>query len=564
MATIQDSQPTLQIEGNGGDGLIKASPDPEADGSCNTGSVLKRIFCPTHGMMGGANQQLASETQTILHSRILAVSLIFLACLILFSVRGFLVEGFFTLEQVVVGILFASSALYLKYVRQPSIVKLRMMELFVFGTMLVHLLVINSTNILSLSVQATLTHLPSGIYRAAISFFALIVVYGMFIPNNWRRAAVVIAGIAVTPALFATVLWVGYPKLRVALSPVLSTQDVSFTALFILGGSVISVIGAHLVDTMRTNTARMRETGMYQLKEKIGSGGMGEVWKAEHRLLARPAAIKMIRSDVLAANGNGQADSLVRRFHREARITASLRSPHTVELYDFGNTLAGTFYYVMEYLQGFDLETLVEKFGPLPPERATYIIKQAADSLSEAHRKGLIHRDIKPSNIHIGKMGTYDDFAKVLDFGLVKAIPQLDTDEMKLTAEGTTTGTPAFMAPEVALGKSEIDARSDIYALGCVLYWLVTGMLVFEGETPMEIVVNHVKNAPIPPSQRSEFEIPECLDQTILACLSKDPDARPQSMTELGEMLDACRLARGWTGEKAESWWQAHAPERLV
>jgi serine/threonine-protein kinase len=301
--------------------------------------------------------------------------------------------------------------------------------------------------------------------------------------------------------------------------------------------------------------------GMYKLKEKIGSGGMGEVWKAEHRLLVRPAAIKMIRSDVLAADGNGQVDSLVQRFRREAQITASLRSPHTVELYDFGNTLAGTFYYVMEYLQGFDLETLVERFGPLPPERATYLLKQAADSLEEAHSKGLIHRDIKPSNIHVGQMGTYDDFVKVLDFGLVKAIPQLGTDEMKLTAEGTTTGTPAFMAPEVALGKTEIDARSDIYALGCVGYWLLTGMLVFDGETPMEIVVNHVKSPPVPPSQRSEFEIPACLDETIMACLSKDPAERPQKMSEFAGMLDACQLADGWTPKNAADWWNSHAPD---
>jgi serine/threonine-protein kinase len=473
------------------------------------------------------------------------------------------VEEYFSYGQIIAAVFFASSVLYLKYGRQPSLLKLRSIELFVFGTMLVHLIVFNLNFILSLSVQMTLNYLPSGIYRAAIGFFALIVVYGMFIPNRWRRAAVVIGSIAVTPAIVALLLWAGYPKVRVALAPALSPQDVSFTALFIFAGSIIAVIGSHLVDTMRTNAARTREMGMYQLKERIGSGGMGEVWKAEHRLLARPAAIKMIRADVLAADGNGQEDFLIQRFEREAQITASLRSPHTVELYDFGNTLAGTFYYVMEYLQGFDLDNLVERFGPLPPERATYLLKQAADSLSEAHSKGLIHRDIKPSNLHVGQMGTYDDFVKVLDFGLVKAIPQLGTDEMKLTAEGTTTGTPAFMAPEVALGKTEIDARSDIYALGCVGYWLLTGMLVFEGETPMEIVVNHVKSFPVPPSQRSEFEIPACLDETIMACLSKDPAERPQKMSELAEMLDACQLAERWTQAKAKAWWNSHAPDSL-
>lgn len=563
MTTKRDIDSGLLVADHGGIDLTPTAPNPEAESDCSTGSVLKRIFCPHQGIMGGADQQLASETQTILRIRLLAVSSIFLVCVILFSAQAFLVEGFFSFEQIAVAGFFAAGALYLKYAQQPSLMRLRTIELLVFGTMLVHLLIINLNLILSLSVQAALSYLPSGIYRAAIGFFALIVVYGMFIPNRWRRAAVVIGTIAVTPAIVALVLWAAYPKMRVAFAPVLSPQDVSFTALFILGGSAIAIVGSHLVDTMRTNAAQMREMGMYKLKEKIGSGGMGEVWKAEHRLLARPAAIKMIRSDVLAADGNGHVDFLIQRFQREAQITASLRSPHTVELYDFGNTLAGTFYYVMEYLQGFDLDTLVEKFGPLPPERATFLLKQATDSLHEAHSKGLIHRDIKPSNIHVGQMGTYDDFVKVLDFGLVKAIPQLGTDEMKLTAEGTTTGTPAFMAPEVALGKTEIDARSDIYALGCVGYWLLTGMLVFEGETPMEIVVNHVKSPPVRPSGRSEFDIPVCLDETIMACLAKDPAERPQSMSQLAEMLTACHLAEGWTPKNAEAWWSSHAPDSL-
>jgi serine/threonine-protein kinase len=288
---------------------------------------------------------------------------------------------------------------------------------------------------------------------------------------------------------------------------------------------------------------------------------MGEVWKAEHELLARPAAIKLIRPEMLSSNDGNGVKSIVPRFKKEAQITANLRSPHTVELYDFGITNNGVFYYVMEFLDGLDLESLVERFGPLPPQRVIYLMLQIAESLAEAHYNGLVHRDIKPSNLYISRMGIRADFLKVLDFGLVKSVDSLASGETKLTAEGTTTGTPAFMAPELALGKGGVDARSDIYALGCVAYWLLTGDLVFDGETAMEIVVNHVKTEPVPPSKRTELPIPEGLERTIMACLAKDPDDRPQSVVELSKMLDECKLEVPWSQTQALSWWDSHFPQ---
>jgi serine/threonine-protein kinase len=253
-------------------------------------------------------------------------------------------------------------------------------------------------------------------------------------------------------------------------------------------------------------------------------------------------------------------ENLKARFKREAQITASLRSPHTIELYDFGVTQTGSFYYVMEYLKGLDLDHLVSRFGPLPPGRVIHLMKQAADSLAEAHKKGLIHRDIKPSNLFITRLGLEPDFLKVLDFGLVKRDSTMLDDESKLTNEGITTGTPAYMAPELALGKSEVDSRSDIYALGCVGYWLLTGLLVFEGTTPMEMVVEHVKTPPVPPSERTEVEIPPQLDDLIMACLNKDPDSRPQSMFEVVKLLEECKCPQPWTRDRADSWWSTHLP----
>ena len=256
----------------------------------------------------------------------------------------------------------------------------------------------------------------------------------------------------------------------------------------------------------------------------------------------------------------GKARHLVRRFEREAQATASLRSPHRVELYDFGVTNDGVFYYVMEYLDGLDLDTLVKTHGPIPPDRASYLLRQVCRSLGDAHRNGLIHRDVKPGNIYVCRMGLDYDFIKVLDFGLVKREKAGNELTRDLTLEGVTTGTPAYMAPEMVLGKEQVDARTDLYALGAVAYWLLTGQLVFEQDTAMAKVVDHVKAEPLPPSQRTELEIPEELDRIVLKCLEKDPDKRFQSAMELEAELAAYSGPNGWNAKSAEKWWQFHRP----
>jgi len=256
--------------------------------------------------------------------------------------------------------------------------------------------------------------------------------------------------------------------------------------------------------------------------------------------------------------------TLQRRFEREVQATAALRSPHTVAVYDFGSTNDGSFYYVMELLDGLDMETLVQRFGPQPPDRVIQFLLQACDSLAEAHLNGLIHRDIKPKNLFVCRLGLSYDFVKVLDFGLVKskAMPEMSRDQ--LTIEGTTTGTPAYMAPEIALGKSNVDGRADIYSLGCVAYWLLTGQLVFEGSAPLSVLLSHIQETPVPPSQRSELEIPAELERIVLACLEKDPDRRPQSATELMALLAADPLSKLWTPQRAESWWRTYEPSLVI
>ena len=300
---------------------------------------------------------------------------------------------------------------------------------------------------------------------------------------------------------------------------------------------------------------RARDIGSYELVRQLGSGGMGDVWVAQHRMLARPAALKLIRPELLGADAPGRALA-VARFEREARATAALGSTHTVGVYDFGVTEDGSFFYVMELLNGISLDTLVRRHGPVAPARAVHLLRQVCHSLGEAHAAGMIHRDVKPANIFTCRVGPDVDFVKVLDFGLVK---QIDRPEPGVvTAEGLATGTPAFMAPEVALGQPT-DHRADIYAVGCVAYWLLTGEQVFNGPTPMATLLMHVQSDPEPPSQRSELRVPHALDRLVLSCLAKDPADRPVSAQELDRLL-AESVAADWDAEDARAWWALNHP----
>jgi hypothetical protein len=319
----------------------------------------------------------------------------------------------------------------------------------------------------------------------------------------------------------------------------------------------VAIVISHVVTRLGREVAKEREMGSYRLGELLGQGGMGGVYKATHRMLARPAAIKLIHPQVLAARDRKSAGLAVARFRREAEAAAQLRSPHTVELYDFGETEDGTLYFVMELLEGMDLETLVRKEGPLPQKRVIHILRQVCESLEEAHASGLVHRDIKPANIHVGRVGLRHDFVKVLDFGLVKSVLPSGEDSMA-TAAGLTPGTPAYMAPELALGE-RCDGRADLYALGCVAYFLLTGQLVFEAANGMQMISKHIQQPPVPPSQRSELEIAPELDRVVLACLAKRPDDRPASAAELDRMLADIEV-EPWSEEEATRWWKTHQP----
>jgi len=298
------------------------------------------------------------------------------------------------------------------------------------------------------------------------------------------------------------------------------------------------------------------DLGGYHLEGRIGEGGMGEVWQATHKLLARSAAVKIIRPDVVDQE-NRAADTAAARFKREANVIAKLQSPHTVYLYDFGISNDGRFYYVMELLKGTSLQALVGESGPLTPGRAVSVLSQMCQSLHEAHEHALVHRDLKPSNVMVCEVAFTFDVVKVLDFGLAKTVG--DTAMTMLTMAGTTTGTPGYMAPEIALSEESIDRRADIYALGCVAYFLLTGMTLFEEENATRMALLHVKQVPDPPSMRTSVPIPPELERLIMECLEKKPADRPATMAVVAERLAASGV-EPWTQADARAWWEAHRP----
>jgi serine/threonine-protein kinase len=378
-----------------------------------------------------------------------------------------------------------------------------------------------------------------------------IVVYPLVVPSVPRKALIA-SLIAASPGPAAVVLAATFGGAVIDRPAAIAIYYVMTTYTCAVSAYAVS----RMVYGLRLRLKRAREIGSYELIDKLGEGGMGEVWRARHRLLARPAAIKLIRRELLGSSHRTREAALW-RFEREARDTAALRSIHTIDVYDFGITKDGDFYYVMELLDGISLERFVERFGPMEPARVAFVLRQVCHSLDEAHARGLVHRDIKPANIFLCRLGPDDDFVKVLDFGLVKHV-QAAPGTM-LTGEGETAGTPAYMAPEIALA-GVVDGRADIYALGCVAYYLLTGKPVFSHPVALATVLAHVQEDPVPPSVRSEFEIPPALEALTLQCLAKDPAARPPSASDLGDRLAEAVPSSVWTSEAARRWWELHDP----
>jgi eukaryotic-like serine/threonine-protein kinase len=305
----------------------------------------------------------------------------------------------------------------------------------------------------------------------------------------------------------------------------------------------------------RSASGERRQAGSYDLVQRIAAGGMGEIWLARHAMLNRPAAVKVIQREMLARASFWRSRSLLQDFEHEARCTAALHSPHTVQLYDFGRTPEGDLFYAMELLGGMNLEELVRRFGPLPAGRVICLLRQVCRSLAEAHAVGMVHRDIKPANLQVTLRGGEVDFVKVLDFGLV-----VQSVEGTASRVGPARGTPAYIAPESIQHGTAVDARADLYSLGCVAYELLTGHLVFEGLGDREMVEAHLHQAPLSPTQRWRVPIPGELERLVMTLLEKDPSRRPGSAAEVEAWLARIASEHPWTRAQASEWWSTALP----
>jgi serine/threonine-protein kinase len=372
------------------------------------------------------------------------------------------------------------------------------------------------------------------------------VVHGIFIPHHWHETARVVLTMALAPALVLVLFEARHPELAPQVAELMSWRYVSTNILIVLVGAVLATYASLVLHSLRKEVHEAKRYGQYQLVSKLGSGGMGDVFLAEHVLMKRPCALKLIRSEA------STDPTALARFEREVKTTASLTHPHTIEIYDYGHTDDGTFYYVMEYLPGLSLDQLLAEYGPLPPGRAIYLLRQACSALAEAHAAGLIHRDLKPGNLYVSERGGLCDFVKVLDFGLVKQVHE--PGAARLTADHVVSGTPWYMAPEQALGNQDLDARSDLYALGAIAYHMLSGQPPFPDENPVAVMIAHA-HTEVPSISLHRSGIPDDLQQVVLRCLRKSPTDRYADAKELEQALAACSAAGEWDARKAALWW---------
>lgn len=414
----------------------------------------------------------------------------------------------------------------------------------------------------TMALVLDLTASPDMVVRTAVTFMLL--VYAVYVPSTARHTLVV-AALMTLPLLGCIFLafrsW--DPALHdppAAIWPKGEPGDMAIPATIastFLWAIAVAMAASFskMIHGLRKAVRDIRRLGQYTLEKKLGEGGMGVVYRASHAMLRRPTAVKLLLPD------RSSKDALT-RFEREVQRTAMLTHPNTVTVFDYGRTTDGVFYYAMELLEGASLDEVVELDGPQPEERVIHLLDQAAASLAEAHDAGLIHRDIKPGNILVVDRGGISDLVKVLDFGLVKVVGFSSNGEAppepSLTVENTITGTPLYIAPEAITDPETVDARADLYALGAVGYWLLTGMHVFGGRSVVEVLGHHLHTDPVPPSARIGAPVGSDLEAVLLACLAKRPEDRPSSAHALRERLRACAAAGRWTNDRAAEWWAAH------
>ena len=526
-------------------------------------------------LVEGSTPHLTTVTRDVLRHRLVIASTIFFVAFFAFLIRSFFlgiefeqfkgaaeVGTFLQKEARIIhwthiGVTASMGllALLVYRMRNPETITLVIAEWLVFGLPAIFFSILTHFKLIISANDPEGAHLPI----IVAPWLLLMFIYALFIPNTWQRAARFLIPVTSLPIGIIFLQRFTCNGFQTCLLRELYANYITEQALILNIGMLSGVIGVHTINNLRKEAFEAKQLGQYRLKDKIGSGGMGEVYLAEHKMMKRPCAIKVIRPE------KAGDPRILARFEREVRSTAKLSHWNSIDIFDYGQSDDGAFYYVMEYLPGHNTGELVDLEGPLPPARVVYLMDQVCRALSEAHGIGLVHRDIKPANIFCAYRGGEFDVAKLLDFGLAKPSQGSLSEEegdAALTQEGAITGSPLFMSPEQATGEQEADARSDIYSLGCVLYYLLTGVPPFDYKQSVKVIIAHASEEPLPPRSHRE-DLPVDLEEVILRCLEKDPDHRYQTVEELRDALMQVALDDQWNSESAADWWNCKAcPKR--
>ncbi len=533
-------------------------PDVSRHGQAQPGDGTD-CFSPKAAITSARSQRTEEETRSVMQSRLRELPLlyvpIFATIVVLRPVVLDLLPMAILVPFGIVAATFAGIAILLS-ARKFSLAWLWRIELFMTVSLAGLIVVYEGRAIIGPFLQVDRIRAEKIMKNVILLVSLLMLVDAIYVPKGWRRAAIVSTSLAVLPMAILAGAYLLHPELlRWVVEP---REDgnkplavFGADTVFLLTLAAISSFAAHTISRLRSQVAEARRFGQYRLREPIGAGGMGEVFLAEHELLKRPCAVKLIRPEVVLRAGT------IDRFEREVRINATLSHPNTVEIFDYGRTEDGTYYYVMEYLPGMSLGELVERYGPLPPGRAVYLLRQVALALQEAHEAGLIHRDIKPSNIFAARRGGMDDVAKILDFGLVR--PAATASSARTSDEGQILGTPLYMSPEQASNSRPLDARSDIYSLGAVAYYLLTGRPPFDVPNAIEAIIAHARD-PVVPVSKIRDDAPADLDAVVLRCLAKDPEERFPDAESVEIALGRCTCASSWDKALARRWWNDSRP----
>lgn len=501
-------------------------------------------------LVPGAPPTVTGENNTLLRRRLAGAALILAVMYTLLFAYNFFKFGIY-FQQVwhliaARSLIAAGIAAILMSPLQLSGRWIRALEVALFGGLMILVVIaqykVNHVIMLEGDLPGMVSFMKNGVIQAVI----IIMIFGSLIPNRPPVLAWGVLLMALAP-LLGTALLTERADVAAIVSEFDSIHQSTTDAVFLLGAAGIAFYSGIVLNGMRAALREARKFGQYQLIRKLGEGGMGEVHLAEHQLLKRPCALKLIKEVA------GAEPLALARFEREVQAAARLQHPNSIEIYDYGQTDDGTFYYVMEYLKGLSLAELVDKDGPLPPGRVVYLFRQACAALAEAHELGLVHRDLKPANLFIAVRGGEADVAKILDFGLVKLTAE--PHDAELTQENTVSGTPLYMSPEQGSASRDLDARADIYSLGAMMYYALTAQPPFKGESPMEVMIANARD-PVQPPSKHVPSIPADLDQAVLRCLAKRPDDRFPNVKALNEALAACQCTREWGANRAEAWWE--------